>query len=153
MVCYYTNWAQYRQGNGKFEPENIDVNLCDMIIFAFAKLEGDKIVPFEWNDLSTSWLPGMYARTLSLKDQNPNLKISIAIGGWNTGPGKSQSFFCIHNLKILIFLFCKAPFSKMVADVSMRSNFVKNAVDFVKKHGFDGLGKIKFFNYSLKPTN
>lgn len=28
----------------------------------------------------------------------------------------------------------------MVADEGMRANFVKNAVDFVKKHRFDGLG-------------
>lgn len=61
-----------------------------MIIYAFAKLEGDKIVPFEWNDLSTSWLPGMYDRTINLKNQNPNIKISIAIGGWNAGSGKKQ---------------------------------------------------------------
>ncbi|RMZ93814.1 putative chitinase 3, partial [Brachionus plicatilis] len=118
VVCYYTNWAQYRQGDGKFQPEDVDVNLCDMVIFAFAKLEGDKIVPFEWNDLSTSWLPGMYDRTINLKNQNPNVKISIAIGGWNVGSG---------------------PFSKMVADDNMRSNFVRNAVEFVKKYRFDGL--------------
>ena len=52
-----------------------------MIIYAFAKLEDDRLEPFEWNDLSTSWSTGMYQRTLDLKKQNPNLKILIAIGG------------------------------------------------------------------------
>lgn len=55
-----------------------------MIIYAFAKLEGDRLDAFEWNDLSTSWSTGMYQRTLALKKQNPNLKILIATGGLNS---------------------------------------------------------------------
>ena len=58
-----------------------------MIIYSFAKLEGDRLEPFEWNDLSTSVIKGMYERTLALKSQNPNIKISIAVGGWNAGSG------------------------------------------------------------------
>ena len=28
VVCYYTNWAQYRPTEGKYFSEDIDVNLC-----------------------------------------------------------------------------------------------------------------------------
>jgi len=41
----------------------------------------------------------------------------IAIGGWNEGSAK---------------------YSAVVANPTTRANFVKNAVDFVLKHGFDG---------------
>ena len=38
MVCYYGSWAVYRQGDGKFDVENIDPNICTHIIFGFAGL-------------------------------------------------------------------------------------------------------------------
>ena len=59
IVCYYTNWAQYRQGRGKFFPENVDPNLCTHGIYSFAKLNGNKLHPFEWNDDDTDWSKGM----------------------------------------------------------------------------------------------
>ena len=38
VVCYYTNWSTYRQGSGKFEPADIDPELCTHIIYSFTKL-------------------------------------------------------------------------------------------------------------------
>ena len=59
-VCYYTNWAQYRNGpSAKFLPENVDPSLCTHVIYAFAKLNGNKLAAFEWNDESTPWMKGM----------------------------------------------------------------------------------------------
>lgn len=55
---------------------------------------------------------------MKLKEQNPNLKVLLAIGGWNHG---------------------SAAFSDVVNNDVQRANFVKNAVDYVKKYGFDGL--------------
>lgn len=40
VVCYFTNWAWYRQGKGKFLPEDIDADLCSHIIYGFAVLDG-----------------------------------------------------------------------------------------------------------------
>ncbi|CAF4743829.1 unnamed protein product, partial [Rotaria sp. Silwood2] len=50
IICYYTNWSQYRDGSARFYPENVDINLCTHIIDAFTKLDNDHISPYEWND-------------------------------------------------------------------------------------------------------
>ena len=63
---------------------------------------------------------------MALKAQNPSLKVLVAVGGWNHGG---------------------APFSIMVHDSGMRSNFVRNSIDFLKKNGFDGLGTFQTKHY------
>lgn len=35
IVCYYSSWAVYRPGVGKFDIENIPTNLCTDIIYSF----------------------------------------------------------------------------------------------------------------------
>jgi chitinase len=133
------SWAQYRPDGGKFVPENLDASLCTHIIYAFAVLKDSKLVPFEWNDEDTDWSkgllnsiislvffsskfffinPGMYSRVIQLKKTNNNLKVSLAVGGWNFGSG---------------------PFSDMVADEKLRSQFVQQATQFIRDHQFDGL--------------
>ena len=39
MVCYFTNWAMYRPGIGKYTPENINPDLCTHIVYGFATLD------------------------------------------------------------------------------------------------------------------
>ncbi|KAH9512996.1 hypothetical protein Btru_035550 [Bulinus truncatus] len=111
-VCYYTNWSQYRDGRGKFVPENIDAHLCTHILYAFAKPEGNQIKPYEWND------DDMYARVMSLKNSNPSLKILLSLGGGSAGSG---------------------PFTTIVRDASSRSAFISNAISYLRQKHFDGL--------------
>lgn len=58
IVCYYTNWSQYRLEGGKYFPEDLDPKLCTHVIFAFAKLTGNNLEAFEWNDEDTDWSQG-----------------------------------------------------------------------------------------------
>jgi hypothetical protein len=101
-IGYFENWAQYRQAGGKFFPNQIDPNLFTHINFAFAlfgfitwsvdpnpartgpqRLTGDYTVqPTEWND-ETALYPALNA----LKQQNPNLKTLLSIGGWSMNSG------------------------------------------------------------------
>lgn len=120
FVCYYTNWSQYRPGEGKFLPENIEANLCTHIVFAFAKVVGESIEPYEWNDPDSQWSLGLYSKTLALRSTNPKLRVLIGLGGWNHGPG---------------------AFSDMVHSDQSRQRFVQNAVRFLQKYKFDGLGR------------
>ena len=53
-----------------------------------------------------------------LRQKNPDLKVMIAIGGWNEGVKK---------------------YSDMVSDGAVRKNFVESVVKFVELHEFDGL--------------
>ncbi len=49
-VCYYTNWSQYRSGDAKFFPEDINPFVCSHIIYAFASMSGNQLTTYEWND-------------------------------------------------------------------------------------------------------
>jgi len=118
MVCYYTNWAQYRPAGVKYFPEDIDVSLCTHVMYAFAKISNGVLTPFEWNDLSEPWMKGMYERTMALKKKNANLKISISVGGWN------------HASK---------GFKDVVASDANMKKFIDHSIKWMRKNGFDGL--------------
>lgn len=82
IVCYYTNWAQYRPKPGTYLPADIDPNLCTHLIIAFAKINAAyELEAFEWNDESTEWSEGTYQKIVNLKRINKNLKVLVAVGG------------------------------------------------------------------------
>ncbi|XP_078098076.1 acidic mammalian chitinase-like [Mustelus asterias] len=112
LVCYYTNWAQYRPEGGKFFPENIDPCMCTHLIYAFGSLANNEIATYEWND------EPMYRRFNDLKNKNNNLKTLIAVGGWNFGTSR---------------------FTSMVATQQTRTTFITSVISFLRNHRFDGL--------------
>lgn len=118
LVCYYTNWSQYRPKYGKFLPEDIDPFLCTHIIFAFGWLKNGKLASFEENDETGGGKVGLYDRVINLKAKNPDLKVLLAIGGWSFGTAKFKEV-------------AKTRFSRQV--------FVFSAVSFLREHDFDGL--------------
>uniref|UniRef100_A0A8D1NLB3 chitinase n=1 Tax=Sus scrofa TaxID=9823 RepID=A0A8D1NLB3_PIG len=112
LVCYFTNWAQYREGAARFLPKDVDPNLCTHLIYAFAGMNNHQLSSTEWND------EALYKDFNGLKKMNPKLKTLLAVGGWNFGTQK---------------------FTDMVATVNNRHTFVNSAIRFLRKYGFDGL--------------
>ncbi|XP_041364699.1 acidic mammalian chitinase-like [Gigantopelta aegis] len=113
-VCYFTNWSRWRQGIGKFGPQNVNSFLCTHIVFAFGNFNySGTLTPFE-----SGYDESDYRALVNKKQQNENLKLLLALGGWNFGSQK---------------------FSNMVASTTIRRTFVNNVVEFVRRYGFDGL--------------
>ncbi|XP_055600306.1 probable chitinase 10 [Uranotaenia lowii] len=116
VVCYFTNWAWYRQGNGKYLPEDIDPELCTHIVYGFAVLDRDNLVikPHDsWADIDNRF----YERVVELKRKGK--KVTVAIGGWNDSAGDK--------------------YSRLVRNAAARSKFIADVIEFIEKWGFDGL--------------
>uniref|UniRef100_A0A182LZU2 Chitinase n=1 Tax=Anopheles culicifacies TaxID=139723 RepID=A0A182LZU2_9DIPT len=116
VVCYFTNWAWYRQGNGKYLPEDIDPELCTHIVYGFAVLdrEGLTIKPHDsWADIDNRF----YERVVEMKKKGK--KVTVAIGGWNDSAGDK--------------------YSRLVRNAQARKRFVENVMQFIAKYNFDGL--------------
>ncbi|XP_056639626.1 probable chitinase 10 isoform X1 [Diorhabda sublineata] len=118
VVCYYTNWSQYRVKIGKFQPEDILPDLCTHIIFSFGWLKKGKLSSFESNDETKDGKIGLYERIHKLKKANPKLKTLLAIGGWSFGTQK---------------------FKDMAASRYARQTFIFSAIPFLRQRNFDGL--------------
>ena len=63
-VCYFESWATYRPGNGTFDVETIDPNLCTHLIYCFLGINSNAEVTFldRWNDIDM----GEYLLNISL---------------------------------------------------------------------------------------
>ena len=119
VVCYYASWAVYRPGNGRMEISDIDPTLCTHLIYSFVGIIRDGIkINDPWADLPDGGGKNGFNKFIKLKNRNPNAKILVGVGGWNERSEK---------------------FSSMASDPGRRQQFVENAVNFLKKFGFDGL--------------
>lgn len=118
VICYFTNWAAKRRGKGRFEPANLDASKCSHVVYAFAGIKDNQLVPTEEKDEISEGGKGYYEQVIELKKKNPYLRVILGVGGWMLG---------------------SAPF-RNVTESSYRQNlFVFNVIDFLREKNFDGL--------------
>ncbi|XP_076647838.1 putative chitinase 10 [Halictus rubicundus] len=116
VICYFTNWAWYRQEGGKFLPEDIDTDLCTHVLYGFAVLDGSQLTIKShdpWADIDNKF----YERVAALKAKG--IKVLMAIGGWNDSAGDK--------------------YSRLANSPSARRRFVENVIAFIEKYEFEGL--------------
>lgn len=116
MVCYFTNWAWYRPGAGKYKPMDIDSNLCTHIVYGFAVLNRETLTirtHDSWADIDNKF----YTQVADFKQKG--IKVTLAIGGWNDSLGDK--------------------YSRLVLDPQARARFIKHVIEFIQKYNFDGL--------------
>jgi chitinase len=119
MVCYFGSWAVYRPGAGKFDVESIDPMLCTHVVYGFTGLRNGEIASLDgWNERCEGYGKGAYERFTKLKEKNPELKVIVAIGGWNEGSIK---------------------YSQMSRTREGRRKFIDSVIVFLDRFKFDGL--------------
>ncbi|XP_068227286.1 probable chitinase 10 [Palaemon carinicauda] len=120
IVCYYSNWAYYRKGAGQYNVEDIDLDLCTHLVYAFAVLDANSLTikaHDSWLDLPSGL--DNYNKFTNLKNLKPGIKTTLAIGGWTD----SQS----------------SKYSTLVSSATNRQNFINHVIPFLKNYKFDGL--------------
>jgi chitinase len=119
VVCYYGTWATYRDQPGKFDVSNVNPFICTHIIYTFFGINTNDIISLDpYLDYAENWGRNNIKKFISLKTQNPDVKLLAAIGGWNFG---------------------STQFSLLAADATLRNQFANNALKFLRTYGFDGL--------------
>ncbi|KAL0132938.1 hypothetical protein PUN28_000582 [Cardiocondyla obscurior] len=116
VVCYFTNWAWYRRGIGRYLPEHIDHTLCTHIVYGFAVLDYSELV-IKAHDSWADYDNRFYERVVAYKKRG--LKVLLALGGWNDSAGDK--------------------YSRLVNSPAARKKFIDHAIQFIEKYGFDGL--------------
>lgn len=116
VVCYFTNWAWYRPGAGKYTPDDIDESLCTHIVYGFAVLDRETMTirtHDSWADIDNRF----YERVVALRAKG--VHVTLALGGWNDSLGDK--------------------YSNLVRSAANRARFVKQAIEFIEKYRFEGL--------------
>ncbi|XP_022673141.1 endochitinase-like [Varroa destructor] len=116
FICYWESWSRYRPAPYTGSVSNIPTNLCTHVIYSFAGMDWStgkvKSLEPDW-DIGQNGLRQLTA----LKQKNPKLKVSFAVGGWNEGVQK---------------------YSQMAASPERRKIFVESVASWIYTYGFDG---------------
>ena len=84
VVCYYPNWAHWRQREGNFKVSDIQPRMCTHVIYAFAVLDSTTLglkAHDSYLDLDDG-LGNLRKFVSDTRERNPSVKLLLAVGGW-----------------------------------------------------------------------
>ncbi|MDD2534044.1 MAG: glycoside hydrolase family 18 protein [Eubacteriales bacterium] len=109
IIGYYGGWKSLEG----YTPDNIDGSKLTHVLYAFAYIDSNMRIGMG----STQYDPSNFAKLRALKERNPHLKTLISVGGWDWS----------------------GRFSDAALTEDSRTTFANSCVDFILKHGFDGV--------------
>lgn len=122
--AYYPEWGTYDRN---YQIADVPADKLTHLFYAFAKIDGngqvalfDSYAATEKSFPGDTWdqsLRGNFNQLKKLKQQNPNLKTMISVGGWTLSSGFSDA---------------------ALTDAS-RQKFAQSAISFMTTYGFDGI--------------
>ncbi|XP_046393039.1 chitinase-3-like protein 1 [Ischnura elegans] len=120
VMCAFEAASALREDEEvRFVPEDLNVTICTHLLYSYAIIGRDLDIDERYHavDLQEDGGLGIINRTISLKEQKPGLEVFIDV---------------------------RDPFGELAETMrtenrSGTDTFAKNAVSFVKRHGFDGM--------------
>ena len=149
--CYFTNWAQHRQGLGRFLPSHIDPSLCTHLYYAFANIDitARSPIPFEVNDVK----PAPVVAPVVINDMaKPG--VGGRLNGQSKPPLKPPPPMSMYEqlnalkyknpqMKTLLSLggasVNATQFRTSFEPDKTRREFIRNTIKYLRKYKFDGL--------------
>ncbi|CAG9096681.1 unnamed protein product [Plutella xylostella] len=116
IACYFTNWAYYREGSGRYGPEQVDATLCTHIIYTWAHLDfnSSEVIPGNPElDLENDFYGKITEQRLA------GVKVIIGVGGLEDS---EDNEWC---------MLAQMP--------AKRKMFVESVIRFLKRWNFDGM--------------
>ena len=118
IIAYWEGWNG-QHSCGTMSPSEIPVDKITHLFMAFGYITPGDFRVTNMPDVDVK----LYEAIPALKSKNPNLKVSIALGGWTfNDPGTYQHVY-----------------GDMVSSAANRKTFINNLMGFMSQYGFDGV--------------
>lgn len=118
IICYYTSLAWDRRGSEKFEPVNIDPDLCTHIVYSKVILDNDFAHKFTFFSTAEG-VDDQFARKIAAFKKNGG-KVLIAINGRKS-------------------LFEESMYERILKNPQFRRSFIEITEKFVEDNNLDGV--------------